>query len=125
MCTKTSSSNIPPGTTSTSSRVHCQGVWYPALLVPICTHGSAGSCHVQHARSSSERSFLSFFTYKFVPISSHEYGGFTSRKIPKPQNLYPELKINLLSKDPNSALLLNKIGVPILYPNLIFAAFIL
>ena len=53
-------------------------------------------------KTTSETSFLSFFTYESVPILPHEYGGFTSRKIPKPQNLLPRLKNDLLSEDPNS-----------------------
>ena len=52
--------------------------------------------------SRSERSFLSFWGYEFVPILPHEYGGFTTRKIPKPQNLHPKFKNNLTAKDPNS-----------------------
>ena len=51
--------------------------------------------------STSERSFLRFLEYKFVPILPHEYGGFTSRKIPKSPNLHPRLKNNLTSVDPN------------------------
>ena len=54
-----------------------------------------------------ERSFLSFLGYKFIPILPREYGGFTSRKIPKPQNLHPKLKNNLTSEDPNSTPLKN------------------
>ena len=51
--------------------------------------------------TTPERSFLRFLGSESVPILPHEYGGFTSRKIPKPQNLLPESKNNLSSEDPN------------------------
>ena len=75
---------------------------------------------------TSERSFLSLFTSKFVPILPHEYGGFASRKIPKPQNLHPKLKNQFVVWGPwfypfNKIIL---IRVSILFPNLIFGDFV-
>ena len=37
----------------------------------------------------SERSFLSFLGYEFVPILPHENGALTSRKIKNPPNVHP------------------------------------
>ena len=75
-------------------------------------------------KTTSETSFLSFFTYESVPILPHEYGGFTSRKIPKSQNLHPKLLKNCRLRTPIWPLNKKNNRGLILFQNLIFGAFV-